>query len=549
MINDQLLGYVKQQLSSKIDKDLVVSNLRGAGWSDADIEEVFSAVGPIITPTTAPVSPSPVASPATLNVAQPIQSTQPVQTSQLTQTAVQADPVIHTKSKKKIFIIAGLILLCLVGGGAGYAYYTGFFISFPKLLSESMDKIKTVTSGSYDIAVGFDLSELKSITNELKLIPSLGIDSPKMGFNFKVSSDISDLNNLKSSSLISLKMGSFLAEVELRVVNNTIYVQLTKIPDLPDMPVPGYLFENKWFSFPYKTADGKFVSNPFAEMSSGAEKNILNDFTAEQKEHLYQIFRDAHIIKQVAKLNSEEMGGEFSYHFSFDLDNDAIVSYLQSLKEYMVSIGKNDLVKSEPDMISIRETLNSIKDFKGEVWIGRSDKLAHKFVVTFAVQPSLVSTEQMKMSFTGTMSDYNKPVELSAPTDSVPLQTIIDASLQNARLKGKEASIKANLSSMRAEAELLYDKNGGTYSGFCSSNNLISTKKNIEDNGGTGFVCKATAKAYAISTKLPTSNYWCVDSTGISAETLTSSNGKTVCPQKIQTSTVDNVVLPVLPTN
>ena len=266
-------------------------------------------------------------------------------------------------------------------------------------------------------------------------------------------------------------------------------------------------------------------------MSLDVEKNVLNDFNSSQKDQLYKIFRDAHLVKQIKKLASETIGGEFSYHFSFDLDKDAIVSYLQSLKEYMASIGKNDFVSSDSDAASIKKALDGIKDFSGEIWIGRSDKLIHKFVITFGVQPNLVSNEQLKINLVGIMSDYNKPVTLSAPIDSVPLQTIIDASLQSARQKGKEAAIKANMTGLRAQAELFYDShNGGAYSGFCLSKELKDARKYIKDTGGTGFICKDKAIAYAIGVKFPNnSGNWCVDSTGASKSTATLPSG-IVCP-------------------
>jgi prepilin-type N-terminal cleavage/methylation domain-containing protein len=56
------------------------------------------------------------------------------------------------------------------------------------------------------------------------------------------------------------------------------------------------------------------------------------------------------------------------------------------------------------------------------------------------------------------------------------LSSVVLASLNTARAKGADAAIKGNLASIRAQAELQYDNEGGCYS-----------------NDGTGTACSATA--------------------------------------------------------
>lgn len=49
MINNQLLDYIKQQLTSGATKETITANLKGQGWIDADIAEAFSAAAIVET--------------------------------------------------------------------------------------------------------------------------------------------------------------------------------------------------------------------------------------------------------------------------------------------------------------------------------------------------------------------------------------------------------------------------------------------------------------------------------------------------------------------
>ncbi len=137
------------------------------------------------------------------------------------------------------------------------------------------------------------------------------------------------------------------------------------------------------------------------------------------------------------------------------------------------------------------------------------------------------------------------------------LASVVLASLNTARGKGADAAIKANLSGIRAQAELYYDSNSSTYgaagncsvtntgtvtavSGACAGNIAADTslinavKAATSASGATGYVnIAANGAAWAswVPLKTTTTYAQCVDSTGAS-KTLTSLPGAsvTVCP-------------------
>lgn len=134
------------------------------------------------------------------------------------------------------------------------------------------------------------------------------------------------------------------------------------------------------------------------------------------------------------------------------------------------------------------------------------------------------------------------------------LATVVIASLNSARNKGADAAVKANLNTVRAQAELYYDVIGkyspgtGAYTGNCitigtvfkDDSNLTLTdpitsaiEAAYQAGGATGKSCRLndSRTQYAVFIQLKTSsNYWCIDSTGAAREvSALPASGVVVC--------------------
>ena len=108
------------------------------------------------------------------------------------------------------------------------------------------------------------------------------------------------------------------------------------------------------------------------------------------------------------------------------------------------------------------------------------------------------------------------------------LSSVVLASLNTARGKGSNAAVKANLTGMRAAAELFYDGPGvGTYTGFCASAATAMAAAASAGGGVAGAAtndCNETSAVWAAYSLLKvtetvgaaTYTTWCVDSTGAS---------------------------------
>ena len=113
------------------------------------------------------------------------------------------------------------------------------------------------------------------------------------------------------------------------------------------------------------------------------------------------------------------------------------------------------------------------------------------------------------------------------------LSSVVLASLNTARSKGADAAIKADLSNLRAAAELYYDsQNPNSYGtvGQCAAQMFTDPSVKpiidhvISQSGGASNVnCRVSVNGWLVSAKLKSvsNTFWCVDSSGSSKSITT----------------------------
>ncbi len=113
------------------------------------------------------------------------------------------------------------------------------------------------------------------------------------------------------------------------------------------------------------------------------------------------------------------------------------------------------------------------------------------------------------------------------------LASIVLVSLNSARDKGRDASAKGSLSSMRAAAELIFD-NTNSYASVCNTGSqaeilLVAAENQVGTPAGGD--CNSNAGAWAASVTLRSGGYYCVDSNGFAGNRTTAlGSSATVCP-------------------
>ena len=131
MVTEQLLAFIKSQLSLGVSKDAISQMLTGQGWTNVDIEQAFATVNPPIMSPAPALASTPIAqanpvvsaaSPAPVQTVQPIQSqTPPVQ---YTQPVQQKS---HSKRNVIVTTIIILVVLSLIVTGLILYFAKGFF--------------------------------------------------------------------------------------------------------------------------------------------------------------------------------------------------------------------------------------------------------------------------------------------------------------------------------------------------------------------------------------------------------------------------------------
>jgi type IV pilus assembly protein PilA len=113
------------------------------------------------------------------------------------------------------------------------------------------------------------------------------------------------------------------------------------------------------------------------------------------------------------------------------------------------------------------------------------------------------------------------------------LSSVVLASLNSARSKGANASIKSNLANLRAGAELYYDTSGSTYAGFCASSQYLAASSSIISSGVAAPACFADVNGWSASAPLKTAEngngHYCVGSSGSSKAVSAAVTGTSSC--------------------
>lgn len=104
------------------------------------------------------------------------------------------------------------------------------------------------------------------------------------------------------------------------------------------------------------------------------------------------------------------------------------------------------------------------------------------------------------------------------------LASIVLVSLNSARAKGRDASAKGSISSVRAAAEIYYDSSGGTYEvdatddHVCIDSGIATLLAAAEDETNNVPTCNDGPLDYAAAVVLNNGNVFCVDSTGFAGD-------------------------------
>ena len=103
------------------------------------------------------------------------------------------------------------------------------------------------------------------------------------------------------------------------------------------------------------------------------------------------------------------------------------------------------------------------------------------------------------------------------------LATVVLNSLNDARDKGSDAKIQAEMSSLAKQAAFVRSDHGD-YDPVCGSNgeaqdaDVAELVNSIEDMAGANIACNSNGNVFAVSAPLIEGTHWCIDHTGVTRE-------------------------------
>ena len=121
------------------------------------------------------------------------------------------------------------------------------------------------------------------------------------------------------------------------------------------------------------------------------------------------------------------------------------------------------------------------------------------------------------------------------------LSAVVLASLNTARGKGSNATVKADLHGIRSQAAIYYDNNTQNYTDMCINDQNIINAVNAAIIAGGDLVgtvatrCNSIADAWAVDAQLKVpdldgNTWWCVDSESVAKTEPSEIAGATSCP-------------------
>lgn len=298
----------------------------------------------------------------------------------------------------------------------------------------------------------------------------------------------------------------------------------------------GASLKNKWIK-----ADPSAIPTESVTVSSfaaGDVSSILGD------KRIAGYLEGMSYLKSTTLVAKEQIMGHPVYHLNL------VFQYEKQIFDLLRQVSMEKGAVQPEQVEAFNKNLDSFsKSFEGKsftvnIWVGQNDPLIYRILIQDFTFEDTVNKINLTLTQDTSLSNHNKEFSITAPQEALTLEEIIEnifgSAFGNARDKGADASIKSNLSNLRAQAELYYDRNNISYGawGNCSmsSTGVVKTilgtcSQNIMGDpnfrngikgaaiasGATGYVNVSTggqAWASFVPLKSTPTSWWCVDSKG-----------------------------------
>lgn len=450
MTQKELAIYVRRQLSSGVNPEVLKFVLTSDGWKEQEVEEIIKLgleqppPGPskaeeiqpsrVVPATTAKPAPSAVLEqPA--NPAQPASSIPAVVAAQ---TAISSETFQRKPFGKKKWLFVVLAGICLIGG-AGYGAYA-YFTQTPSYV---MNRVVTGMAGVKSFEYSGNVSAEVSGTGPLGFGEAgfplnreegkvAGLTTYQANLTFNGRADIehkrSELTFQADSQGMSLK-------VNVKALDDASYINVEQFPKIGSFEPDKFL--GTWIKITRKTFEN------FAPAVSEESESLPQDeqrIRAAYNEHPFLVLKDK---------SREKIGTKAVFRYVYEIDKEELKKYYQNVMEGR----ENEALER------LYQVLDKMQFKEGEVWVGSKDHFIYKFRTALSYKDEEAA---VTLTLNLDLGNYNEPGEITAPSSyknaEQVWQEVMAQSLTSARSKSNDAQRIADIRQLQVALELYYNK-------------------------------------------------------------------------------------------
>jgi len=393
-----LLTFIDNSINSGVSREVITTQLLSQGWTKLDIDNAFLSLG--------------IAKPVTPVISVPAQPVSPV---------IPPVQTIQKKSSMKL-MIAIIVIVLLVIGGSVYAYFTFNASSLtPKdIIRNSFNASLKVRSFSF---MSTSTGEIKSQNSSFPLLSNFkfttkgAIDfhtpqSPLFNADFSINADTNDATNtgslLLGLSTLYLDKNSYLSLKDFNVSFSSSDPKAMQTQMFVGL-ANGFAssLKDKWIKFDMSNATN--IATTTQTSLSDEDKQMIRDY-----------FSGMSYITSISNVGVENINNVPTYHIKMTLQGDQkMADMLQKITSTNKAVADSAQTKDLYDFIKQKIDLDT--------WIGKTDFFIYKIVSSPVSVDDPQTKTEMSSSHEISFSDYNTPISISAPQNSVTLNVLLNS--------------------------------------------------------------------------------------------------------------------------
>ncbi len=431
-----------------------------------------------------------------------------------------SEPVIRETTPgrgKKIAIIVSTIIILLLAAAAAYGYFfylnpspkVAFANVLPQLTSAKTGHFKGTMVAEFDKGMASLFLPQIGQNQGTTGVPISENNTGQATISFDGMFDRTDAANEKTD--ISLAFSSNVIPVSIslqtKFIDNTLYAKVPDLGFLNDLTGgnTGGFLPGDWVQF--SKAD---LSEPLP--GTTIMPSFISNLTAEKKDQIRNIIFNAGVITPTIELSKEKLNGVSVHRYQFSVNQQALAKAIADS-----SVIASGQAMSPDDNAVLNDILSSFTVADGQLWVGVWDRKPYR--IMFTLKPTEGGSDAISsIKFDSSLDAFGSPASITAPVSAKPFSSLF----QDAQNKGRDAAIKAGLTSAVPAAEIYYGSKR-TYLGLCADTTVKSIIDTMAAKYAPSVYCKDSARTYAVAFPLASeSGVACMDNGGkiISLATL-----------------------------